>query len=220
MTAVLFGSISTLIDTSEMQRKAFNQAFTAHGLDWVWDHEEYVELLESAGGLDRVAAYADQRDEEVDAMAIHETKSRLFQQALEAGEMAVRPGVAETIRAAREHGYPVGFVTTTSPENVTAVLTAAGLLPEDLDVVLDGTSVSPSKPDPAVYRLALERLGVLAEDAIAIEDNLDGLASAQAAGVSCVAFPNTNTASHRFDGAVASVDQIDLAQLVQLLASR
>lgn len=217
MTAVLFGSISTLIDTSEMQRVAFNQAFTAHGLDWKWDQEEYVGLLESTGGLDRVAAYADHHGGEVDAMAIHETKSRLFQQALAAGALAARPGVAETIKAAREHGYPVGFVTTTSPENVTAVLTAAGLRLEDLDVVLDGSSVSPSKPDPAVYRLALVRLGVPAEDAIAIEDNLCGLASAQAAGVACVAFPNANTAGHLFEGAVASVDRIDLDQLIQLL---
>jgi hypothetical protein len=34
MSAILFGSISTLADTSELQRRAFNEAFSAHGLDW------------------------------------------------------------------------------------------------------------------------------------------------------------------------------------------
>ena len=37
MTAILFGSISTLADTSEIQRDSFNQAFAEHGLDWTWD---------------------------------------------------------------------------------------------------------------------------------------------------------------------------------------
>ena len=36
MSAILFGSISTLADTSELQRRAFNEAFEAHGLDWNW----------------------------------------------------------------------------------------------------------------------------------------------------------------------------------------
>ena len=36
MSAILFGSISTIADTSELQRQAFNQAFKAHGLDWDW----------------------------------------------------------------------------------------------------------------------------------------------------------------------------------------
>ena len=40
MSAILFGSISTLADTSEMQRAAFNEAFRAHGLDWSWSREE------------------------------------------------------------------------------------------------------------------------------------------------------------------------------------
>ncbi|MDQ6697613.1 MAG: HAD-IA family hydrolase [Actinomycetota bacterium] len=220
MTAVLFGSISTLIDTSEMQREAFNRAFAVHGLDWSWDHDDYVGLLESSGGRDRVATYAEERGEDVDAAAVHETKTRLFQEALAQNGAVARPGVAETIGAARAQGHPVGFVTTTSPGNVAAVLSAVGLQRDDLDLVLDGSAVSPSKPDPAAYQIALKSLGVAAKDAIAIEDNLGGLASARAAGVACVAFPNENTAGHAFEGAVATVDRIDLDRLTELIATR
>ncbi len=53
MSAVLFGSIGTLAETSEIQRGAFNQAFRANGLDWHWERDEYVALLERSGGRDR-----------------------------------------------------------------------------------------------------------------------------------------------------------------------
>ena len=45
MKAILFGSIGTLIETSDLQREAFNEAFKEAGLDWYWDHEDYTKLL-------------------------------------------------------------------------------------------------------------------------------------------------------------------------------
>ena len=37
LKAVLFGSIGTLAETSDIQRNSFNEAFKISGLDWVWD---------------------------------------------------------------------------------------------------------------------------------------------------------------------------------------
>jgi len=39
--AILFGSIGTLIETSDLQRESFNEAFKEAGLDWYWDQEDY-----------------------------------------------------------------------------------------------------------------------------------------------------------------------------------
>ncbi len=49
MPAVLFGSISTIVDTSELQREAFNQAFKAHGRKWTWKRDTYQAMLDSSG---------------------------------------------------------------------------------------------------------------------------------------------------------------------------
>lgn len=220
MPAVLFGSISTLADTSELQRAAFNESFAAHDLDWSWDRDEYLALLEKSGGQDRVTEYAAARGESVDAAAIHATKSEIFQASLGTTPLEPRPGVADTIAEARRLGYPVALVTTTTPDNVAALL--AALAPQveaaHLDLVLDASDVERPKPDRAAYDLALQRLGVEAGDAIAIEDNLGGVASAQAAGLAVVAFPNENTAGHDFGSASATVDHVSLAGLVELLA--
>ena len=51
MKAVLFGSIGTLIETSDIQRKSFNLAFKKAGLDWYWGRETYCILLKKSGGI-------------------------------------------------------------------------------------------------------------------------------------------------------------------------
>jgi HAD superfamily hydrolase (TIGR01509 family) len=217
-SAVLFGSISTVVDSSELQRRAFNKAFARHGLDWEWDRERYVAMLESNGGRDRIAEYAQSVGESVDADAIHATKSAIFQELLASSANHPRPGVVETVRAAHDAGMRVGFVTTTSKENVAALLEAvqADLGAGELDVVVDASRVERTKPDPAAYTLALDELGLDAAQCLAIEDNAGGVRAAQAAGIPCVAFPNENTVSSDFGGAAGRVERLDLAELRSL----
>ncbi len=213
MTTLLLGSISTLADTSERQRSAFNAAFAEHGLDWHWDRDEYRSMLASAGGRDRIAAHAEAVGAEVDADAVHATKSRLFQQGLDEQGVEPRPGVADAVRATRAAGDAVALVTTTSRTNVDALLAALSphLEADDFDLVVTSDSVSEPKPSPAAYLQALERLGTDAADAVAVEDNVDGVAAATAAGLRCVALPNENTAGQDFSAAVTVADRLNLA---------
>ena len=224
MTSVLFGSISTIADTSEMQRQAFNDAFAEHGLDWTWERAEYRRMLTGNGGRDRIASYAEERGEDVDADAVHATKSRLFQEALASSELEPRPGVAETIRAAADAGHRCALVTTTSPQNVRALLDAvsAHLPDEPFALVLDRDSIGDAdgKPSPAAYEKALADLGVDAGDAVAVEDNTGGVQSARAAGIACAAFPNANTSDHDFGEATAEIDRVDLDALLALLSEK
>ena len=219
MFAVLFGSISTIADTSELQRQAFNEAFAAHDLDWSWDRDDYRRQLQGSGGARRIAEYAASRDQEVDAAAVHKTKSEIFRRSLAGSSISPRPGVAETIRVAKGSGHKVGLVTTTSPENVDALLAAVQgeISRSDFDVVVDVNSVDAPKPDRAAYSFAMRKLDVQVDDCVAIEDNVGGVASAVAAGLVCVAFPNENTVGHDFAKAATIVEQIDFEQLRSLV---
>ena len=88
------------------------------------------------------------------------------------------------------------------------------------DLVLDASHVEEPKPDKAAYALALVRLDEQPEDCVAIEDNVGGVQSATAAGLSCVAFPNANTAGHSFEQATDRVDRLEFAGLRSLTAPR
>lgn len=200
MPALLFGSISTIADTSELQRQSFNEAFAEHGLDWNWEQDDYREQLASNGGRQRVADFAEARGEDVDADAVHQTKTQTFQRHVAGLDLSARQGVLETIRDAREAGYKVGLVTTTSAGNVDALLGAVSELGrEDFDLIVDRTQVEAGKPDAAAYTRALEALEERVGDVVAIEDNVGGVQAARSAGIACVAFPNENTAGHDFD---------------------
>ena len=219
MPAILFGSIGTIADTSELQREAFNRAFETHGLDWSWSQDEYAGLLEHSGGADRVAAYAPSRGEDVDAAAIHETKSELFQASLAESHLQPRPGVVDALRQGRESGFQLALVTTTSKENVSALMRALApdVEPAAFDLVVDSTDVDRPKPDDAAYRFALQRLGERPDGCVAIEDNVGGVQAATATGLTCVAFPNENTAGHGFDGAERQVDHLSFPELRELI---
>jgi HAD superfamily hydrolase (TIGR01509 family) len=218
MTTLLFGSIGTLADTSELQREAFNEAFAQHGLDWNWSQDEYRELLRDSGGADRIAAYARDRGDEVDAAAVHQTKSELFQRKLETDGVQPRAGVVDTINQAVGAGAKIALVTTTSPENVAAL--GRALDPEvKLDtfaLVVDTSDVDQPKPAPDVYRYALQQLDVPGETCVAIEDNVGGVRAATEAGIAVVAFPGENNAGHDFDGAAQRVQELSFAELAPL----
>lgn len=221
MSAILFGSISTIADTSELQRQAFNEAFEKHGLGWNWDRDEYLAMLEVSGGQKRTADYAGSVGQEVDAKAVHETKSRIFQERLAEAHLTPRAGVSEAIHGAKSGGVKVGFVTTTSRENVSALIEALSpsIQTTDFDVIVDASNAGQPKPDRAAYSFALESLGEQRGDCVAIEDNLEGVRAAVAAGLKCVAFPNENTAGHDFEAAHHRVDRLDFDELQRLIRS-
>ena len=56
--AVLFGSIGTIIETSDIQRNCFNQAFQKVGLNWYWSKKIYKSMLKKPGGEKRVRKYS------------------------------------------------------------------------------------------------------------------------------------------------------------------
>lgn len=220
MSAILFGSIGTLADTSELQRQAFNDAFVSCGLDWRWARDEYRAMLNSNGGASRIASYAAARGVVVDARAVHATKSEIFQGLLAVSSVPPRPGVLATISEAKHREFQLGFVTTTSQANVDALLSA--LHPHidagTFDLIVHGDSVTSPKPSPAAYEFALEKLGAKPKNVVAIEDNAPGIRAAVAAGLKCIAFPNANTVDGDFSSAIGSVGELDAGRVFAIAA--
>ena len=221
MSAILFGSISTLADTSELHRQAFNDAFEAYGLDWNWSRDDYISMLSSNGGAQRIADFAESRGDDVDAAAVHAKKSEIFQQLVGSSGVTPRAGVVDVLEEAKRNDLKLGFVTTTSQGNIDALLSALQphISAEMFDLIVNGDAVSNKKPQPDVYQLALERLGVDASNAVAIEDNVGGVKSAASAGIKTIAFPNANTSGGDFSAADETVESLDAARVVGLSKS-
>jgi len=102
------------------------------------------------------------------------------------------PGIRDAIAHAREAGLKTAIASSSESGIVRGHLKRLGLL-QYFDVISCGDQVEAIKPDPAVYLAALERLEVPAAEAFAIEDSATGIAAAKAAGVYCIAVPNSIT---------------------------
>ena len=186
MKALLFGSIGVLAETSELQRQAYNSAFTTHGVDWHWNIATYCQHLATPGGQNRLRTLGGDALSDMEIRRIHQTKQDGFA-ALLANGVAPRPGIAATLAIARAAGLRIGFVTTTTARTVAMIRAAlAGHLDmSDFAVITSKEDVVREKPDGEVYELALARLGITPQEAVAIEDTAASQAAATAAGVRC-----------------------------------
>ncbi|NTV69138.1 MAG: HAD family hydrolase [Azonexaceae bacterium] len=229
LKALIFDVDGTLADTErDGHRPAFNHAFAAFGLDWHWDERLYGELLAITGGKERIRHYAASHAPEIAARddfearikALHAAKTAHYVRLVEQGGLPLRPGISRLIAEARQAGIRLAIATTTSPENVIALLQASlgDESPSWFEVIGAGDVVPAKKPAPDIYTWVLDRLGLPAHACLAIEDSENGLKSALAAGLRCLITASEYTAGQDFRGAVTVVEHLGDTSLDRLLA--
>lgn len=134
--------------------------------------------------------------------------------------MTLLPGVLELFDSLAEAGVPLAVASSSPMDWVGTHLRERGLWPR-FAAVCSGDQVPRTKPDPAVYLLACERLGVAPARAVAIEDSIHGVRAARAAGMAAVAVPSSMTSDMDFSHAhlrVHSCTELDPWVLGSLVA--
>ncbi len=219
LEALIFDVDGTLADTErDGHRVAFNLAFEEAGLDWHWDEETYGELLAVTGGKERMKHYleAHDRPERHDAdidqriRELHAQKTRHYVELMRQSRVPLRPGVQRLLREARESGLRLAIATTTTPQNVTALL--SNTLGEDsldwFEVIGAGDIVPNKKPGPDIYEYVLEKMGLSPDRCLAFEDSRNGILSSRGAGLKTLVTYNGYTADDDFSGAVLVIDHL------------
>lgn len=219
LQAVLFDVDGTLADTEQDgHRLAFNAAFKEFNLTWDWDIQLYGELLQVTGGKERIhhylQKYALQECNKTDLhdwiALIHKCKTKHFEKLMAQGKIPLRPGVARLIDELRREKIRLAIATTTTPQNVTALLqsTLGKNAIDWFEVIGAGDIVPQKKPAPDIYHWVLNQLNLEAQQCIAIEDSENGLQSALAAGLSTIITINGYTQNQNFIGAQAVLSDL------------
>ena len=210
--AILFGSIGTLVETSDIQRRAFNRAFAEAGLDWNWSIDTYKLLLKKSGGRNRIQDYAIQQGINVDANILHQRKTEIFDAFMADGNVPLRLGIDNVIQFAKKNNIQLAFVTSTSKANIDAVFSALSsqVTRDDFAFIGNDAMVTKPKPSSDIYTKALSDLGLKTQSCIAVEDTETSMQAALAAGIRCIAFPGAYAATQDFSGALLTTSCLSL----------
>ncbi len=219
LKALIFDVDGTLANTEkDGHRVAFNLAFQQAGLDWDWTVALYGKLLTVTGGKERIRYYLDEfnqhfkRPENLDdyIAELHKSKTAIYTRLLSEGLIPLRVGVKRLINEAREAGLRLAIATTTTPANVSALLTHA--MDEDaeswFEVIAAGDIVPAKKPANDIYCYALEKMGLEPDDCLAFEDSHNGILSSLGADLETIITINDYTHDHDFNGALLVLDHM------------
>ena len=217
---LLFDFDGLLVDTETPARLAYEELYREHGhelpLDrWAtlvgtigadFDPDAHLEELVGAP-LDKVALTERRRAREFELCDLED----------------LRPGIADYLTEAERRALKTAIVSSSTTEWIDRHLRRLDRLDHWDAIVAANGDAARAKPQPDLYREALDRLGLQPPDAIAFEDSVNGIRAAKAAGIFVVAVPNPITETFALDEAdllVRSLADVRLGELLERVDGR
>jgi HAD superfamily hydrolase (TIGR01509 family) len=210
--ALIFDFDGLILDTENPEYQAWREIYQEYGCDL--SLAKWGECIGTANTFDPYDYLAELSGKTIDRAAIQKQRRARFAQLMD-GEPLL-PGVEEYIRDARRLGLRLAVASSSGHAWVSGHLSRFQI-ERHFDCLNCSDDVERVKPDPALYLKALERLGVVASEAIAIEDSPNGALAATRAGIFCVTVPNTLTQQLSFSAGDLRLTSLSSLPLEALL---
>jgi beta-phosphoglucomutase family hydrolase len=127
---------------------------------------------------------------------VSDEKEQAFRDAAR-GQITALPGVREWLAWLQADGARQAVGSSAPMANINALIDELGVRPY-FDALISGEHL-PGKPNPATFVLAAQKLGLVFEHCVVIEDAVTGVQAAKRAGMKCLAITNTNPASALYE---------------------
>jgi HAD superfamily hydrolase (TIGR01509 family) len=186
MKLVIFDMDGLLFDTEKPSFRALKEASEKRGFNFTLEH--YKQVMGMPHGKSREALEKMFEGKFSYEVMIGEYRER-FKKILADEGIGVKPGVKQLLDAIDERGMKKCIASSSARETIAAYLKQTGL--EDrFDFYISGNEVKNGKPYPDIFLEACKIAGEPVESAIVLEDSLNGLKAACAAGIRCVLVPD------------------------------
>lgn len=187
--AIIFDFDGTIIDTETAWYIAFRDAYKTHGVDLTL--EQYSKCLGTS--LHSFNPYTHLKTHYNLPIDLQEFKQSVQQQHTEMMiKESIRPGILKLLESAKSQNLKIGLASSSERAWIDKFVKLHGI--EDyFECFCTADTVQNVKPDPELYLQALDKLGVEASEAIAIEDSPNGARAAVAAGIPTVVIKNDIT---------------------------
>lgn len=212
--AVIFDFDGLILDTETPEYQSWQEIFQEYGAELDLDLWQAF-IGRGFGSFDVYEHLARLSGKQVDRAELRPRMRKRYLDLIDRNP--VLPGVEAWIARAKALGLPLAVASSSDLGWASGHLEQRGLLPH-FAFVHCKVDVANVKPDPEIYAVTAKRLGVPPENALAIEDSLNGLRAAKAAGMRCVVVPNPMTRQMNFAAADLRLTSLAHATLDCVLA--
>ena len=215
---IIFDFDGLIVDTEWPVFQSWVEIYDFFGVELPFDQWTTIIGTSSHEHFDPFDMIEQQVGQTLDRQHLHE-KRRVRELEMVA-DQPILPGVEEILRKAKMLNLKLGIASSSDRDWVAGNLARLGLL-EYFDVIHTSDDVERTKPDPSLYQLALQSLGLSPNEAVVLEDSPNGVNAAKDAGIFTIAVPNPLTASLNLDradmvlGSLAELSLMDLIQAVE-----
>lgn len=178
---VIFDLDGVICSTDELHYLAWKEIADRYQIPFDREMNDQLRGVSRMESLERILSRGRGEWTQEQKQQLAEEKNARYRELLGTlSEEDILPGVPETLQALRARGLALAIGS--SSKNAVAILERLGLSGW-FDAVADGTQIKRSKPDPEVFLLAAEKLGLPAADCLVVEDAQAGIQAAQAGGM-------------------------------------
>jgi HAD superfamily hydrolase (TIGR01509 family) len=189
LKGIIFDMDGVLVDSEPFICEAAVRMFAERGLKV--KPEDFIPFV-GAGENRYIGGVAEKYGFRID---IERDKARTYEiyGEIVRGQIEPLPGVNEFIAKARNRGLKLALASSADLIKIEINLREIGVVPETFDAIVSGQDVVRKKPDPEIFLTAAERLGLAPEECLVVEDAVNGVAAAKAAGMRCLAITTSFT---------------------------
>lgn len=183
--AIIFDMDGTLVDTEPFNSEIEKRLFRLNKIEISEEeHQKYLGIASDAMWLE--IAERNQLQIPVSEL-IEQNHIESFRYLSEVEQIPIMPGLVDLLEKLQHKKYPMAVASSSTPEVIDLILRRTNLK-KYFQVIVSAQETGKSKPEPDVFLLAAEKLGVKPVNCLVVEDSPNGIKAALAAGMTCVAY--------------------------------
>ncbi len=221
--SIIFDFDGLILDTESTVYQSWLEIYQEYDLDLPFDEWGQIIGISPEEHFDPLERLQSQLEYIIDVKAVGAKRLQREMELVE--KQPILPGVERILFEAMEKGFKLAIASSSDLKWVGGHLERLGLK-KYFSAVHTSDDVERTKPDPALYKLALKSLGLSSENVFVLEDSPNGITAAQSAGLFCVVVPNPLTRLLPVDHANLRLNSLaefsldELVEKVELLKKR